>query len=86
MINILYIIDNNSSQELPIFLNPLLPFSRILGKLKILQRSRELRDNEILLFIEHSLFSEILLFIEHSLFSEIVPNIVKHVLIANLIN
>jgi hypothetical protein len=26
MINILYIIDNNSLQELPIFLNPLLPF------------------------------------------------------------
>jgi hypothetical protein len=34
MINILYIIDNNSLQELPIFLNPLI------------QRSLELRDNE----------------------------------------
>jgi hypothetical protein len=62
MINILYIIDNNSLQELPIFLNPLI------------QRSLELRDNETLLFIEHNLFSEI------------VPNILKHVLIANLIN
>jgi len=38
--------------ELPILLNPLLPSSRIsnFGQLEILQRSRELRDNEIQLW------------------------------------